>query len=278
MIFGPIKGETFEKARRRLRFAWTFHHCVIVPIVVFGIAWVILDFGPANKADLINEWFGTVWLLMAIYMVWFVWRTRDLAYLMMTLSTPIMLRAILGSRAKEPFEDHAGELPDYLRCDDCGTGRIYIKRFLIGFRNPCETYSKQDKNPITKTSVSEDADWGQDYRELKQHLKQWGLVVQIVIPFVGMIVFFFGGAFLGSVFGGTTGFFIGAFIGGAISVGIHFYALHRLIGFSTYSTLKCPKCKASVARRTGWGYRVDDQCRKCGHPHAKAAGLEDKAM
>lgn len=118
-------------------------------------------------------------------------------------------------------------------------------------------------------------EWATQYMNLRERIQKWNLPLWLGLP-----ITWFGLSLISAIVLLPIDRGIAAISFGLIwlaFLGLMYLLPRRLLGFYIYSDLQCPACNIPVARFNN-GWTIDWQCRDCGHPHARAAGLEDKAM
>lgn len=263
-LTGPIKGETFESARQRISQAIWLQTYVAAPIGIVVFAWLAFQLFVNGNVKGVETVFPYFWFLIALSLVLFFWRTRDIFNIV--IEVPMTLkRGLLGTRAEDPVADMVGELPPYLRCPDCGEALMYRKRLTYGFHGKHHCTG----NPPPRADQS----WSARYRDLRERVESFGSAGTVLGPMLILPGLAFGGLYLGSRVGPPAFALLGFFVGGIAGQALFARYTISKLGFLHRSTLKCPQCQAAVARWNGFGYSIDWECRKCGHSHAREAGL-----
>lgn len=120
---------------------------------------------------------------------------------------------------------------------------------------------------IAKSVSSE---WAKDYRLQKTRIDTWNTPLFLGIPVVWLLVSFAVVFSLSPVDAYLAVFTL--LLVWVVFMALTYYISRKLIGFCFTSDLKCPRCGIAAAYyKNGW--TIDWQCRDCGHPHARAAGL-----
>ena len=135
--FGPIKGETYESARKRLTWFMDLHLFIGMPlffiaITVFLVAFKMGVLGDDNPVS----WFLVLWVPTMLWTVTFFWKTRDVIGLINNAALQIP-RILLGDRVRDPNVVVQDKLPNYLRCDECGAALIRQRRMRTYFPEHC---------------------------------------------------------------------------------------------------------------------------------------------
>lgn len=134
-----LEHETYEGAKARIKRASDFHFMIVSPIfyliffpLIFGIV-----FGSDVAFEMMDRFFFFFWLFIAITMSHFIWRTRDIFFIVSKKNSP--LRLLLGSDPKlDPFLLAGDNLPNYLKCQKCNAPLLWQGRILWNFRSQCE--------------------------------------------------------------------------------------------------------------------------------------------